>query len=277
MYSRTYPISFSHYPDWRTAKADVRAACFDEMQRSRMLTTPEQLNSTRHWFLTHKVLVLGASEFNQKANLLKDMGIPEACFGAGPGFCAPKGNSEVVKLCSSTTFPMPLTNRTDWDLVLWSMQPMHWMHLPPVRPELGALHCPPLGIKGRLCTVQDLWNTMQQCAALINATLPLSEHLYALANSVCSAKYTGTYAKASADWKKRVDHPDYSLQFTEVGSATVHVVEREVARQSGHRLQDSFTQDHCPCTLPADGRHYPPLDLHFLHSVSQRSRSIHHG
>ena len=267
--------------------------CVPAMRAANLTLTSAQLGELRTWYSNHSVLMLGSSVMRNKIAYLHSIGVRSACaHGNGVcGFLSTSHSDAVLKLCSSTRFPAPLTHRRDWDVVLWNMQPLHWMHLHPERPRAVGMRCRPgeppagigngtrrAGIEGAgssvrtrdLCSFRALYESMRACAARINVNLGESVRVVALANHVCAGSYTGAYARASAQWARQAEDPLYTMQMNEEGVHAAHVAEREVAREYGHHLQDSYTRGVCACTHSGDGRHYDPLDPTFLYRASTR-------
>lgn len=235
---------------------------FDVHNDTRLVgkTVPE--NEIIEWFKSHSVLIVGDSTQKHALMWLHSQGVRNACSGGygvcgfGPGVAGDASNA--WNWCKNP-ISSPLTNRTDWDAVLWNNAGLHWLHLGTIRgvPVTGA---------------EDYRSATKNCARNVATIFTESIKLVALSTSICSTRFFGEYAKASDVWRKKTSDPAYSMQFNEIGSTTLNSIEMEAASENGQQTVDSLTKDMCECT--ADGRHYPNLAPIYLHRLKEHIERI---
>ena len=142
-------------------------------------------------------------------------------------------------------------NRTKpWDVVVWNMMGLHYLHLQPPTLLQKALE------EARPSNITVIRERYARCAQTLNRQHPGTKIALRLTNHVCEGQFYGRYADARDTWLSRPWDPASFTAMTRRGSTTLNVLEAEIAGNYGHLLQESFTEDLCVCTPFGDGRHY---------------------
>ena len=108
---------------WRAGDVTEQRACMMAMRKQQLIPdvlTPHELTRTMRWYRMHSMLMIGDSTMQQKAVWLFNHGVPNAC-RSGPGVCVNNyqaAEENAITWCASP-LRSRLTNRSDWDVVLW--------------------------------------------------------------------------------------------------------------------------------------------------------------
>lgn len=200
------------------------------------------------------------------------MGIRDAC-NSGPGVCF---HGSYDRMCDVN----PTLTRRNFQVLIWNAG-LHFMHLQPLRTGLSEV---------------EYELRLRRCGERLGALFPKAIRIYKHTNQICSERFTGAYATSVALWKQRsIQDEMFSMQFDEIGAATVVAIESKSLSDSGWSLMATGThvqlprRSHglvnssrfsarssaaeggvCSCTGMQDGRHYVPIIPHFVLRLSER-------
>lgn len=123
-----------------------------------------------------------------------------------------------------------MTNRSDFDLVVWNTGLHHLVR-----------DCPKAA-KSEASFTRHL-DLLRKCARSARAAFPKALLVYKLTNMICSAQFTGELAANVKEWGQATEIQPrlYNMQFDEIGVRSLHVAERVVASEFGMQLLDTHT------------------------------------
>ena len=194
--------------------------CAEQLAETGRYPAPADFRRAHEILERHSLLVIGDSTLYDKVMYLqRTLGLRDACAG-GPGVCFHGAYEHMCDIGGS----LP---RRDFDVLLWNAG-LHYLHLQPLRTGLRA---------------GDYAARLARCASRLRLLFPRAQLVYKHTNRICSARFDGPYATAVAQWRRRPPSDEwYSMQFDEVGVATLLATEARVLSSEGWALLGTGTQ-----------------------------------